>query len=124
MNNRRKISIRRAKKQTCSSFSERTGANLKSLFCCNAATISSHKAGGTQSRLTPVFLFYWDGGKRWEKREMREIWEIWEIWEILELTDKQMVEFFLVERRWYDKGDEGGMMVLHESPQMNRELNG
>ena len=68
-NNRRKISTRRAKKQTCLSFSEQTGANL---FLFSGATIISHKAGGTQSRLTPVFLFYWDGGERWEKREMRE----------------------------------------------------
>ena len=28
----------------------------------------------------------------------------------------------LVERRWYENGDEGGMMALHEFPQMNREL--
>ena len=30
----------------------------------------------------------------------------------------------LVERRWYENGDESGMMALHEFPQMNRELNG
>ncbi len=54
LNNRRKISTRRAKKQTCLSFSKRAGANL---FLFSDATIISHRAAGTQSRVVRGYFF-------------------------------------------------------------------